>query len=415
MTPPQTQTRRRDLEIAKRQFTFLVSITATIFILCPECLRVYRNLCIVPALAWLTGFAFDLMNSLSNTWDNAPRVLKYLFPVDMPIRITAPFDQISTYVGPVLSWVSSHARLMALEAKARIIAFRQVVLLVLANWFLRQLGREDSGGESEDGAQGPSPASDRWYGILVMTPPVHDYGSLPLGAHASERSQPIPWDSRETSSLPSISPPSDFRVHLSFCLVPKTVWESQDTTVAEKLKAGLYWDMKGENCGSDGEIWAQACIQRITGIEILGLVDEDHVAVSCCYAYFAFLRRGWKYMNISWNDVDFAIILGFLVTGPQAAQRTKNLFIRFSRLRINYLVGRGNVVRATPGVAAALTAAWVAAIAGPLFVVGSALAVGSGVDRHGISARDEAMWKRRIEWCKDIQHRFPQLEEFFEE
>lgn len=120
-------------------------------------------------------------------------------------------------------------------------------------------------------------------------------------------------------------------------------------------------------------------------------------------------------MKISWNDVDFAIILGFLVTGPQAAQRTKNLFIRFSRLRINYLVGRGNVVRATPGVATALTAGLAAAIVGPLFVAGWASAMGSGVDRHGISARDAAMWKRRIEWCQDIQHRFPRLEEFFEE
>ncbi|KAI8675580.1 hypothetical protein NCS57_00459600 [Fusarium keratoplasticum] len=416
MPPPQTPTRRRDLEIAKRQFTFLVSITATIFILCPECLRIYRNLCIVPALAWLTGFAFDLINSLSNTWDNAPAVLKYFIPVDMNVPITAPFDQISTYVGPTLSWATSRARLMALEAKARIMALRQVVLLVLANWFLHQLGLGESvGGESEDGAQGPSPISDRWYGILVMTPPVHDYGSLPLAAHTSERSQPIPWDSHETSSLPSIFPPSDFRVHLSFCLVPKTVWESQDTTVAEKLKAGLYWDMRGENCGSDGEIWAQARVQRITGIEILGLVDEDQDDVNSCHAYFAALRQDWNYMKISWNDVDFAIILGFLVTGPQAAQRTKNLFIRFSRLRINYLVGRGNVVRATPGVATALTAGLAAAIVGPLFVAGWASAMGSGVDRHGISARDAAMWKRRIEWCQDIQHRFPRLEEFFEE
>lgn len=140
MPPPQTPTRRRDLEIAKRQFTFLVSITATVFILCPECLRIYRNLCIVPALAWLTGFAFDLINSLSNTWDNAPAVLKYFIPVDMNVPITAPFDQISTYVGPTLSWATSRARLMALEAKARIMALRQVVLLVLANWFLHQLG-----------------------------------------------------------------------------------------------------------------------------------------------------------------------------------------------------------------------------------------------------------------------------------
>lgn len=140
--PPQTRTplqRRRDLEIAKRQFTFLVSITATIFILCPQCLRIYRNLCIVPALAWLTGFVFDLINSLSDTWDNAPTLVKYFMP-DLNIPITAPFDQICASVGPVISRANSYSKLMALEAKSRIVALRQVALLVLANWFLRQLG-----------------------------------------------------------------------------------------------------------------------------------------------------------------------------------------------------------------------------------------------------------------------------------
>lgn len=193
MPPPQTRTplqRRQDLEIAKRQLTFLVSITATIFILCPQCLRIYRNLCIVPVLAWLTGSMFDLINSLSDTWDNAP-------------------------------------------------------------------------------------ISGRWYGIVVMTPPVHDYGSLSPDPNTNDRPQPIPWDSHETSSVPPISPTSDFRVHLSFCLVPKTVWESRDTSLAEKLNAGVYWDVRGEYYGSQGEIWSPECVQTVTGIEILGLVDED--------------------------------------------------------------------------------------------------------------------------------------------
>ncbi|EEU37262.1 uncharacterized protein NECHADRAFT_78360 [Fusarium vanettenii 77-13-4] len=432
MPPPQTRTplqRSRDLEIAKRQFTFLVSITATIFILCPECLRIYRNLCIVPALAWLTGFAFDLINSLSNTLDNAPTLLKYFIP-DMNIPITAPFDQICTSVGPIISKASSYARLMALEAKARIVALRQVVLLVLANWFLRQLGLdpigENSGRESEDGAPGPAPISDRWFGLLVMTPPVHDYGSLPLDPKTSERSQPIPWDSHETSSIPSISPPSDFRVHLSFCLVPKTIWESPETTLAEKLKAGLYWDMRGEDCGSDGEIWAQARVQRITGIEILGLVDEEQDTVNACHAYFASLQQDWKYMKISWNDVDFAIILGFLNTGPQVTQRMKELFACFSRLRINQaLAARANLSRkgflacwcvsATAGAVTFLTGGLAAPITGPLFVGGCFSGLGVGLAGDSILAHDMKMWKRRIEGCQDLQRRFPQLEEIFQD
>ncbi|KAI8722688.1 hypothetical protein NCS52_00413200 [Fusarium sp. LHS14.1] len=415
--PPQTRTplqRRRDLEIAKRQFTFLVSITATIFILCPQCLRIYRNLCIVPALAWLTGFVFDLINSLSDTWDNAPTLVKYFMP-DLNIPMVAPFDRISSCVDPILSRASSHAKLMALEAKSRIMVLRQVALLVLANWFLRQLGLdpigENSGEKSEDGAPGPAPISDRWCGLLVMTPPVHDYGSLPVGPNTSERSQPIPWDSYETSSIPSVSPPSDFRVHLSFCLVPKTVWESQDTTLLEKLKQAFYWDMTGKNRGDDCEVWAQARIERITSIEILGLINRQG-AVNSCHAYAASLRQNWDYMNISWNDVDFAIILGFLTTGPQATQRTKDLFTCFERLRIR----QAPDLRFTMS-AKRFMASWgvsMAAVAVTFLTGGSAAPItGPVIVGSWVSARDTAMWDRRMACCQDLQRRFPQLEEFF--
>ncbi|RSL49689.1 hypothetical protein CEP54_012288 [Fusarium duplospermum] len=406
MPPPPTQTqlqRRRSLEIAKRQFTFLVSIMATIFTLCPECLRVYRNLCIVPALAWLIGLAFDLIESLSNTWDNAPPILKYFIP-DVNIRFEAPFEQINTSVGPLLSKGSREAKLIALEARTRIMAIRKMVLLVLANWILRQLGQdpvgENSPGRSEDGTPGPAPVSDKWYEILVMTPPVHDYGSLPLDPDARPPSDPIPWDSRETSSVPSIFPPTDFRVHLSFCLVPKAVWESQDTTLTEKFKAGLYWDMTGENRGDNGEVWTQKRVQRIAGIETLGLVDEEQDAVISCHAYFASLRRGWRYVNLSWNDVDFAIILGFLVVGPPAARSTTDLFTRFSTLRINQVLGARQMVRENEAVSLWW---WMYTVAGTV------------VPLIGLFAALETikMWNRRIAYCRVLQRRFPQLEELF--
>ncbi|RSL45926.1 hypothetical protein CEP53_010548 [Fusarium sp. AF-6] len=429
MPSPPTQEqlkRRRNLEIAKRQATVLVSIMATIFILCPECLKVYRNLCFVPALAWLTGLAFDLIGSLSNTWDNIPAVLKYFIPFDMNIPITAPFDQISTFICPLLSKASTEAKRVAQEAIIRITAFKRVVFLVLANWFLRQLGQdpvgENSSERSEDGTPGPAPVSDRWYGILVMTPPVHDYGSLPLDTNAKEPSDPIQWDSHETSSVPSISPPSDFRVHLSFCLVPKVVWESQDTTLVEKFKAGLYWDMRGENCGTDGELWSEARVQRITGIEILGLVDEEQDTVNSCHTYFASLRQGWNYKNISWNDVDFAIILGFLVTAPQAAQTTKDLFTCFSRLRMEQAQeGRVLVpmkgfftcwcVCAAAGAVTVLTGGLAAPVTTPLFVGSNVTGMGFGFAGLAIGVRDQNIWEKRIEFFQALQRQFPQLEE----
>ncbi|RSL92039.1 hypothetical protein CEP52_014059 [Fusarium oligoseptatum] len=224
--------------------------------------------------------------------------------------------------------------------------------------------------------------------------------------------------------MPSVSPPSDFRVHLSFCLVPKAVWESQDTTLAGKLMAGLYWDMRGEDFGDDGEIWARERVQRITGIEILGLVDEEQDPNSC-HAYFASLRQGWEYMNISWNDVDFAIILGFLVTGPQAAPRTMDLFTRFSILRIEQalearqmVAGNGFMtcwcVGAAAGAVTFLTGGLAAPVTIPLFVGSGVTGMGFGVAGASISARDLNMWKKRIEWCQTLQRRFPQLEGLFE-
>lgn len=131
-------------------------------------------------------------------------------------------------------------------------------------------------------------------------------------------------------------------------------------------------------------------------------------------------------MNISWNDVDFAIILGFLVTGPRATQSTKDLFASFSRLRINQaLAARGDFSRkgfltcwcvsATAGAVTLLTGGLAAPITGPLFVGGCFSGLGFGFAGDAINARDVKMWKKRIEGCQDLQRRFPQLEGFFEE
>ncbi|KAM5343282.1 hypothetical protein ACJ41O_014248 [Fusarium nematophilum] len=328
-TQPPLQ-KRADLDAAKRQVIFLVSVAATIFILCPERWRIYRNLCIVPVLAWLTGLAFDMIKSLGDSWDNAPAWLKYFVPVNINVHIAAPFDQINSCVGGAVARIKSRIRPLALEAKARMAALKQAMVFLLID--LLDSLRNKLSGTSEHGM--PHPAPDGWYGVLIMTPPVHDYGSFGLGLNGpntGEPSQPILWNGHEVSSIPSIYPPSSFRVHLSFGLVPKEIWESHRKTLVEKFMAGLYWDISGPKYGDDGESWAQARIERITGIEVLGSIEAEHNAVDSCHEYFASLRQGWAYSEVSWNDVDFAIILGFLATGQQATRRSKDLFDSFTK------------------------------------------------------------------------------------
>jgi hypothetical protein len=132
-SPPQVlPQRRRDLDVAKQQLVCLVTIIATLFVLCPEWLQLYRNLCVIPLLAYLTSITFDLIISLNEKWDRAPAVVKYFVPVQIP-EIAPPSEQICRLVRRRIVIASAKVHHFSLQLRSMVHA--------LVDWLLRQTGR----------------------------------------------------------------------------------------------------------------------------------------------------------------------------------------------------------------------------------------------------------------------------------
>jgi hypothetical protein len=129
---------------------------------------------------------------------------------------------------------------------------------------------------------------------------------------------------------------------------------------------------------------------------------------------FDLLRSGWEYRNISWNDVDFAILLGSLVVGPKAMGRCRELFQAMETLRFEqFLVPRAQLsagfVTAVSAMAVLGTGGLAAPFVGPM-VLGKFGASGAKISR-----RDQVIWDQRLDVSRDLGVRFPQLRDFFDE
>jgi hypothetical protein len=129
---PQAPLQRQDLDVVKQQLVVLVSVITTVFVLCPEWLQFYRNLCAIPLLAWLTSRAFDFVIKLDKAWDSAPAMVKYFVPVDFP-TITPPYEQIRGLTKRRMDIASIKLRRFASELRR--------VLVALVNWILCQMPR----------------------------------------------------------------------------------------------------------------------------------------------------------------------------------------------------------------------------------------------------------------------------------
>lgn len=127
--------RRHDLAVVKQQLVVVVSVASTLFVLCPEWLQFYRNLAVIPLLAWLTAKGFDLVIMLNDKWDNAPAMVKYFVPIDFP-QITPPFEKMRSLGNRQLAVARTKFRHLSSEVRA--------VVLMVVNWVLAQI----SGGES---------------------------------------------------------------------------------------------------------------------------------------------------------------------------------------------------------------------------------------------------------------------------
>ena len=123
---------------------------------------------------------------------------------------------------------------------------------------------------------------------------------------------------------------------------------------------------------------------------------------------FDALRKDWEYRNISWNDVDFAILLGLLITGPRAEEKSKTLFQALEALRFEQLL----VPRAQLG-AGLMTAMGAMAIFGTGGLaapfVGPMVLGNLGASGAQLSPRDQRVWNQRLDATRRLVDKFPQL------
>lgn len=82
MPPSQTTSLAEHRAAAKRQAVTTVSVVALILILWPERFIIWRNLCLVPVLAWVTSLVFDLKHGALDAWDGVPTWMKRIIGAD---------------------------------------------------------------------------------------------------------------------------------------------------------------------------------------------------------------------------------------------------------------------------------------------------------------------------------------------
>jgi hypothetical protein len=130
--PPVLPQRRHDLDVAKQQLVCIVTIIATLFVLCPERYQLYRNLAVIPVIAYVTSRTFDLIISLNEKWDRAPAVVKYFVPVQIP-EIAPPTEQLCCLVKNQITTAGDKVHQFSLQLRSMVRA--------LLDWILRQTGQ----------------------------------------------------------------------------------------------------------------------------------------------------------------------------------------------------------------------------------------------------------------------------------
>ncbi|KAJ4271041.1 hypothetical protein NW764_013405 [Fusarium oxysporum] len=371
--PPQ---RRHDLAVVKQQLVIVVSVAATLFVLCPEWLQFYRNLAVIPLLAWLTAKGFDLVIMLNNKWDNAPAMVKYFVPIDFP-QITPPFEKMRSLGNRQLAVARTKFRHFSSEVRA--------VVVALMNWVLAQISGDQSEVESpvsEERKAKPAPKPDEWVTILVTTPLLNDDTGIDFGMNTIvEIGEVITLEHTQTTSLPAILPSSTFQVQMTVCLVPRSIWYSRKT-VLEKFTTGLYWSHQPGQSVCQGEQW-----------------DQDR---------FESLRQGWDDVNIYWSDIDFAIIFSFLLVGSSSIEICKKLFDQFSTLRAEKASRNKELNRTRLGAGAAVLTLLTGGLAAPITIP---MMMGAEMT---MSTHDRYLWGERTRMCKEILGRYEQLEAIVE-
>ncbi|KAF4949948.1 hypothetical protein FGADI_8549 [Fusarium gaditjirri] len=393
--------RRHDLAVVKQQLVVVVSVASTLFVLCPEWLQFYRNLAVIPLLAWLTAKGFDLVIMLNDKWDNAPAMVKYFVPIDFP-QITPPFEKIRSLGNKQLAVARTEFRYLSSEVRA--------VVLTLVNWVLAQISGDESEVESpvsEEKRAKPAPKPDEWVAILVTTPLINDDTGIDFGTNTIvEIGEVITWEHTQTTSLPAILPSSTFQVQMTVCLIPRSIWYSRKT-VLEKFTTGLYWNHQPGQSTCQGEEWDEDRIRSISKVQVIGNV-ERHNNMDKVNKCFESLRQGWDDVNIYWSDIDFAIILAFLLVGASSVDMCKKLFDQFSNMRVEKASRNKELNRTRLGAGAAVLTLLTGGLAAPITIP---MMMGAEMTT---STHDRYLWSERMRMCKELLGSYQQLEAIVE-
>ncbi|KAF4453788.1 hypothetical protein F53441_3614 [Fusarium austroafricanum] len=386
---------RSDLKVVKQQLIFLVTLIATLFVLCPERYQFYRNLCVIPVLAWCTGMVFDLVILLNNKWDNAPAMVKYVVPFDFP-DIKPPFDQIRGAVTKRMDGASTNLRQFWLRTRSLVLTF--------VNWLLSDFTSDPSNTISpgpEQKTSQPTPKPEQWVALVVATPIIYDANLFDMSLDTiTETKQTISWEDTDVSSIPTILNSETFQVKLAVCLIPKSVWNSSKTML-DKFSTGLYWYHQPGDAACQGNQWDEDKIRTISKVQFIGNVRE-YKSIDRVNECFEPLREGWNDMNLYWSSIDFAIILAFLLVGKSSIDISKKLFDHFANLRSEQAHRNKDLNQKRLGAGAAVLTLLTGGLAAPITIP---MMMGAGA----AETQDRYLQGERISACQKLLERYEQL------
>ncbi|KAL7787930.1 hypothetical protein V8C37DRAFT_389062 [Trichoderma ceciliae] len=432
MPVPNTKSLAENRAAAKRQAVTTVSAVALILILWPERFIVWRNLCLVPVLAWLTALVFDLKHGALDAWDGVPAWLKRIIGAEesgssssssrasrMGARVPQSrfgsrtmSDYVLIHLGDTVSLVESEAvRLWGIIRPILVEWIRQAIHLINS----QILSASTHQRASTDSPQKPAPEFPEYYGILVklprgpnVAPPfVSPFVSPFLMREASDGAVPRQSTCKNVSVIPSVLGSWDADPRLSFCLVEKAIWDDGNLTLRGKLGTGTYWNMPAQGRGNLCREMDRTEVEQISGIEVIGLGDGEYDAPKRCRQSFRDLCQDWKYTRMLWDDVDFAVVLALLVMGPDAAPKSVKIYRALCKLRTE----QAKVTRrGAPNIDPFLIAAAAGGLAAPFM-----LPLMAGGFAAVMKSRNGAMPDERRRAYGSLTTRFPELKALFEE
>ncbi|KAK3309979.1 uncharacterized protein B0T15DRAFT_488675 [Chaetomium strumarium] len=401
------------MALGQVEFTVLLTVVSGFLIFTPERLVLLRSLCLwaVSVLAAWHGYAF---------WKASP----WAHRVTSAFTTGRGLEDIAD-----LAWNEAVGTFVDQAKQNLPLIPRKCVEFVFAAFGWTNVARPRVS-EARLRARHPVPPAripPRYLAILVTTPPIHTYGPVSEKLYTTaDEPKPIPWTSTDAETVPSMMTSLAFRRHFALCLVDEKVWRSRKTTVAEKLSGQLFWDYCGDsetNLGAGPSSWPPSRIAQINALQVLGVVPGKGDATSTCTSLYNRLRDLWgEYLNIWWNDADFALVLAYLLVDYAAAPLCCAIMRRMQDLRDTEVTkARGEAWRrnATAG-AGMFVGSWVLTVAtgglalpltGPAMAGSFLSAVGSAVTEDALKSAELTRGNQRREACERLQKHFPRLQE----